>query len=99
MADHEVNAEWYNAPQADDPWYSPLLHPDIRLLPKVYVAACTKDTTHQETVFFYEECIKRGVDADLVEWVGWPHFFWALPMLPKSAQFMNVWCEKVRAMI
>ena len=66
--------EWYGAPPTD-PLYSPLLHPDINLLPPVYVAACTKDPTHQETVFFYEECKKQGVKAELVEWAGWPHFF------------------------
>ena len=90
--------EWYGAPP-DDPLASPLLHPDIKLLPSVYVAACTKDPTHQESVFFYEECKKQGVDAELVEWVGWPHFFWILPMLPKSADFMEVWCKKLGQMM
>lgn len=59
----------------------------------------TRIPTHQETVFFYEECKKQGVDAELVEYVGWPHFFWILPMLAKSAEFMEVWCEKLRKMI
>lgn len=90
---------WYNAPDPEDPLYSPLLHPDIKLLPKSYIAACTKDPTHQETVFFYEEAKKQGVDVDLAEWVGWPHFFWVLPMLPKSAEFMEVWNTKLRDMI
>lgn len=90
--------QWYQG-SPDDPLVSPLLHLDIKLLPSVYVAACTKDPTHQETLFFYEECKKQGVDAELSEWVGWPHFFWILPMLPKSAEFMEVWCEKLSKMI
>lgn len=88
--------EWYQG-RSDDPLVSPLLHPDIRLLPPVYVAACTKDLTHQETVYFYEECKKQGVNAELGEWLGWPHF-WILPMLPKSVQFMEVWCVTLRKM-
>jgi acetyl esterase/lipase len=71
------------------------------LLPKTYIPACTKDPTHQECLFFYEECKKQGVDAQVVEWVGWPHFFWILPesLLPKSKEFLDVWCEKLRGMV
>jgi acetyl esterase/lipase len=90
--------EWYGAPAAD-PLYSVLLHPDIKHLPPCYIAACTKDPTHQETLFFYEECKKNGVTAELVEWVGLPHFFWAVPMLKKSQEFMTVCNEKLRMMI
>ena len=50
-------------------------------------------------MFLFEECKKQGVEADLVEWVGLPHFFWAVPMLQKSQEFMRVWNEKLRAMI
>lgn len=90
--------EWYNAPAAD-PYYSILLHPDIKHLPPCYIAACTKDPTHQETLFFFEECKKQGVAADLVEWVGMPHFFWVVQILQKSQDFLRIWNEKFRTMI
>lgn len=97
-ADVDCFVEWYAAP-ATDPLNSVLLHSDFKYLPPCYIAAPTKDPTHQETLFFYEECKKQGVKAELVEWVGMPHFFWTLPMLQKSQDFMRVWNEKLRAMI
>jgi len=89
--------EWYGAPAAD-PLYSVLLHPDIKHLPPCYIAACTKDPTHQDTLFFSEECKKQGVAADYVEWVGMPHFVWSLPMLKKSQEFMSTWSKKLKDM-
>jgi acetyl esterase/lipase len=76
-----------------------LLHSDIKLLPSTYIASSTKDPTHQETVFFYEEMKKQGRPAELIEWEGWPHFFWIVPMLAESKKFMDVWNEKLRGMI
>ena len=90
--------EWYGAAPTD-PLASPLLHPDIKLLPPTYVAACTKDPLHQDTVFFYEECKRKGVDVDLIEWVGYPHFFWILPMLQRSKEFLDEWCEHLSGMV
>lgn len=77
-----------------------LLNPDIKLLPPTYVAATEKDPTYQETVWLYEAMQKEGVaGADLVEWTGWPHFFWIIPGLKGSAEFMRVWNEKLKGMI
>jgi hypothetical protein len=42
---------------------------------------------------------KQGVKADLVEWEGFPHFFWIIPMLKETAKFMDVWNEKLRGLI
>lgn len=82
----------------DEPLASVILHPDIKYLPPLYIASPTKDPTHQQTVFFAEKCRESGVDVDLVEWVGLPHFFHAIPM-PKSAEFMQMWNEKLKGMI
>lgn len=86
------------SPPPDDPLASVVLHPDIKYLPPLYIAAPTKDPTYPETVFFAEKCREGGVDVDLVEWVGLPHFFHAIPM-PKSAEFMKVWNDKLKGMI
>jgi acetyl esterase/lipase len=91
--------ELYQPPTPAEPLCSILLHPDLHLLPPTYLAAPTKDPTHQETVFLHEEMRKRGVRADLVEWVGYPHFFWIVPMLEEGARFMRVWNERLRAMV
>lgn len=90
--------EWYDAPNSD-PLFSTLLHPDIVPLPLVYLAACTKAPTHQDTIFFSEECKKQGVNVEMDQWVGWPHFFWILSMLPVSSEFMKFWCRKLKGMV
>ncbi|OAL57102.1 alpha/beta-hydrolase [Pyrenochaeta sp. DS3sAY3a] len=95
----QVAREWLQPPAPDHPLYSPLLHPDIKLLPQIYVTAMTNDPSYQETVFFYEECKKQGVKADYVEWSGFPHFFWIVPTLEKSREYMTTWNDKLRAMI
>lgn len=59
----------------------------------------TNDPTYQDTVFFYEECKKQGVEAELVEWPGLPHFFWSLPGMQKSREYMDIWNERLRVMI
>jgi versiconal hemiacetal acetate esterase len=59
----------------------------------------TNDPTYQETIFFYEECRKQGVMADLVEWSGLPHYFWIVPGMQKSTEFLTVWNKKLQEMI
>jgi hypothetical protein len=39
------------------------------------------------------------VDAELVEWKGMPHFFWIIPILSKSKEFMEVWNAKLKGLI
>lgn len=92
-------ADWLQPPAPDHPLYSPLLHPDIKLLPPIYITAMTNDPSYPETIFFYEECKKQGVEVDLVEWSGFPHFFWIVPGLEKSREYINTWNEKLRGMI
>jgi acetyl esterase/lipase len=65
----------------------------------MYIPACEKDPTYQETLFFYEECKKQGVDAEFKVWKGLPHFFWGIPQLKKSQEFMEVWCQKLDEML
>ncbi|KAK6381504.1 hypothetical protein LTS17_004562 [Exophiala oligosperma] len=91
--------EWYNPPRKDDPLYSPLLHPDIKHLKQAYIIATSVDPTYYETLFFYEELKKNGVDVELGHYVGWPHYFWIDPSLPKSKEFMEKWNSKLREMV
>lgn len=99
---NEINQQardWYACPDPRDVLYSPLLHPDLKLLPATLIIATEKDSTYQETVWLYEEMANKGVDVELLEWKGMPHFFWIIPMLQKSQEFMNVWNEKLRGLI
>jgi acetyl esterase/lipase len=59
----------------------------------------TNDPSHSETVFFYEECQKQGVEVDLVEREGLPHFFWIVPGMEKSREYQDIWNEKLRGLI
>jgi hypothetical protein len=47
---------------------------------------------------FYDKLQKEGVDVSAEVCVGYPHFFWMLPMLQKSQEFMGVWAEHVKKM-
>lgn len=59
------------------------------------MTAGTNDATYQETIFFYEECRKHGVCVELEEFVGWPHFFWIVPGLKGTDDFLRLWCQKM----
>lgn len=89
--------EWLAAPP-DDPLASVVLHPDIKYLPPIYIAATTKDPTYPETTFFAEKCQEAGVDVSVVTWTGLPHFFHVIPT-PKSAEFMQIWNDQLKVMI
>ena len=93
-----TKTEAYGAPPTD-PLYSILLHPSLSKLPKTWLAACTKDPTHDEMLMFYDKLQKEGVDVKLEVCKGYPHFFWMLPMLGKSQEFMGIWAERVREMV
>ncbi|KAL8243849.1 hypothetical protein R6Q59_010107 [Mikania micrantha] len=89
--------EWLASPP-DDPLASVVLHPDIKYLPSLYIAATTKDPTYPETMFFAEKCREAKVDLVLVEWVGLPHCFHVIPTL-KAAEFMRTWNDNLKGMI
>jgi hypothetical protein len=50
-------------------------------------------------LIFYDKLQKEGVDVSLEVCKGYPHFFWMLPMLAKSQEFMRIWAERVREMV
>ena len=68
-------------------------------MPPTYLAACTKDPTYDETFILHDKLKKLGNDVSLAVWDGYPHFFWMLPMLQKSKEFMARWAEEVRRLV
>ncbi|OCL07406.1 alpha/beta-hydrolase [Glonium stellatum] len=88
----------YNAPPTKPLW-SILLPPSLSTLPPTYLAACTKDPTYDETCILHDRLEKLGNDSALAVWEGYPHFFWVLPMLGKSGEFMAGWAEEVRRLV
>lgn len=83
----------------DEPLWSILLHPSLSALPPTYLAACTKDATYDETFILHDKLKELGNDVSLAVWDGYPHFFWMLPMLQKSKEFMARWVEEVRRLV
>jgi hypothetical protein len=42
---------------------------------------------------------KLGVNSSFEVVKGFPHFFWMLPMMAKSQEFMSKWAEEIRQMV
>jgi acetyl esterase/lipase len=82
-----------------EPLYSILLHPSLSKLPKTWLVACSKDPTYDEMLMFHHRLQQEGVDVQLEICKGYPHFFWMLPMLEKSQEFMKMWTDRVREMV
>lgn len=82
-----------------EPLWSHLLNPNLSKLPKVWLAAPTKDPTYHEMLMFFDKLKKEGVDVTMEEAKGYPHFFWMLPMMQKSQEFLNTWAGVVRDMV
>jgi acetyl esterase/lipase len=60
---------------------------------------CTKDPTYDEMLMFHDKLQKEGVDVSAEVYKGYPHFFWMLPMLKKSGEFLDEWAKQVRDMV
>lgn len=35
--------------------------------------------------------------VELEEFVGWLHFFWAIPSFKRTEDFQRMWCEKLNS--
>jgi versiconal hemiacetal acetate esterase len=83
------------APPAD-PLFSVLLHPDLAQLPPTYLVACGKDPTHDEILMSRDEMASRGCRVGLREYSGYPHFFFIVPMLKASGEYLDDIVAKIR---
>ncbi|KAG9247155.1 arylacetamide deacetylase [Calycina marina] len=62
-----------------DPYVSPLLHPRIKDLPKVYIVWASMDTLRDDSKLFIEAMNEAGVSNRADEYTGYPHWFWGYP--------------------
>lgn len=68
-----------NEDEKNYPYASPLLREDFSNLPPAFVVIGTADPIHDDAVAYYNELIRAGVDAKLMELEGILHDFCALP--------------------
>ncbi|KAH6672064.1 arylacetamide deacetylase [Halenospora varia] len=62
-----------------DPYISPLLHPKLKDLPRVYLAVAEMDTLRDDGRLLRDELEKQKVPTMYDEYVGYPHWFWGYP--------------------
>ncbi|KAF2487653.1 Alpha/Beta hydrolase protein [Neohortaea acidophila] len=68
----------HNAP-LDDPYVWPLLHSNLKALPRVYLNACGADTLRDDARLLQEVLQQTGVPNRFDEFAGLPHYFFAFP--------------------
>jgi versiconal hemiacetal acetate esterase len=70
--------EAFGAPPTD-PYASPLLHPRLKDLKRVYMAVAGQDTSRDDSLLLKEKLDEAGVPNRLDMYEGYPHFFMAWP--------------------
>ncbi|PVH95807.1 hypothetical protein DM02DRAFT_632531 [Periconia macrospinosa] len=68
----------FGAPPTD-PYASPLLHPRIKDLKKVYLSVAGHDTLRDDGLLFKQRLDENGVANNLDFYEGYPHFHWTWP--------------------
>ena len=76
-----------------------LLYPDLAKLPPTYLVACGKDPTHDEIFMLRDEMTAQGCEVKLREYKGYPHFFFIVPMLRASQEYLDDIVAKIREMV
>ncbi|PSN65019.1 hypothetical protein BS50DRAFT_555344 [Corynespora cassiicola Philippines] len=85
-AEHTVNSKsamqtfWdaFGIPP-NDPYASPLLHPRINDLKKVYMTVAGHDTLRDDGLLFKQKLDDADVSSKLDFYPGYPHYHWAWP--------------------
>ncbi|KAF2186715.1 hypothetical protein K469DRAFT_663764 [Zopfia rhizophila CBS 207.26] len=78
--EHAMIAFWdaFGAPP-NDPYVSPLLHPKIRDLKKVYMTVAGQDTLRDDGLLFKQRLDENQVPTVLDYYEGYPHYYWTWP--------------------
>jgi versiconal hemiacetal acetate esterase len=76
-----------------------LLHPDLAKLPPTYLVACGKDPTHDEILMLRDEMIEQGCQVECREYQGYPHFFFIVPILKASQEYLDNIVVKIQEMV
>jgi len=76
-----------------------LLHPNLGKLPRTYLVACGKDPTHDEILMLRDEMAAQGADVELKVYEGYPHFFFIVPILKASAEYLDILVRKIQQLV
>jgi versiconal hemiacetal acetate esterase len=76
-----------------------LLHPHLGKLPRTYLVACGKDPTHDELLMLRDEIAVQGANVELKVYEGYPHFFFIVPTLKASAEFLDILVRKIQKLV
>jgi versiconal hemiacetal acetate esterase len=82
-----------------DPLFSVLLHPELGKLPPTYLVACDKDATYNEICILNDEMKQLGSKVELKVYKGYPHFFFTVPMLKASQEYLDDIVSHIREMV
>jgi versiconal hemiacetal acetate esterase len=76
-----------------------LLHPNLGKLPRTYLVACGKDPMHNEILMLRDEMEAQGASVELKVYEGYPHFFFIVPTLKASAEYLDGIVAKIRELV
>lgn len=82
----------------ESPILSTLLRPDSTLqqFPPIAFHLCGADPVRDGGLLLEEKLRKLGVQTRLEVYTGWPHAFWNLPQLKKSASYRDRMIEDAK---
>lgn len=104
-AEHTVNTKsamltfWdaYAAPPTD-PYASCLLHPELRQLPRVYIAECGADTLRDDARLMKDALETCDVPVKYDAFPGYPHYSWTFPSTHLDEHRNDFFAKLVQAM-
>ncbi|KAL7269791.1 hypothetical protein RUND412_007530 [Rhizina undulata] len=73
----------------EDVYLSPLLHPKLGNLPRVYITAAGLDPLRDDARVMAKALTEAGVNHRFVEYPGYPHCFWNFPGLEIGKKFIS----------
>ena len=78
------------------PLISPGFHPKLSALPYVYSTTSNKDPLNDDAMMLRHKLKQEGVEVELREYDGYPHFFHILSHLQGSQRFMADLVDAIR---
>jgi versiconal hemiacetal acetate esterase len=68
-------------------------------LPHTYLVACGKDPTYDEILMLRDEMEAQGAHVELKVYEEYPHFFFIVPTLKASAEYLDVLVTKIKELV
>jgi versiconal hemiacetal acetate esterase len=87
------------ATSATDPYFSPLLHPKLKALPRTYITESGTDTLRDDARLMKEKLEAEGVQVRYDAYEGYPHYSWTFPsqhLAAHSKEFFGNMAEGIK---